>query len=433
MKMKILKKLMCCASYSLIFSNALLGANPLQMLKNSRLEHKWGQQAVRLIRPSLASMAIIPSSSCLWLTYRNQGSGGNNQGSKGWGTNLSGNYRGQQNKDTEDLMVQLRNLTELLIKQTELLAKEGNASKSTPSPNITHQLVKPSISLSKTRVTTEIASKSEKNYVHESEGRLNAVDSQVLVVKDRLQTRPTFQLETRKEKRNQPTSERVVEMREEFIDEIIKCVQVPNKITREDLNSILDLYGALSPHLKKYITMTLEGGIGTSNSLVYNKIIEHAESKGETLDLLRDKYKRLGEAFGENPMLVIYKVSEKILKVKKNRINSIKTRKGNDINQKEFVAAIVEGANPLYPLYAHEVTAMINLYAVLPPQLKKYITMTLQGTIDSTTSPVYNQVIKYLHSINSDIDTYRKIYPKLSSQAVDIIYKLVEIKRNTQI
>jgi hypothetical protein len=234
-----------------------------------------------------------------------------------------------------------------------------------------------------------------------------------------------------KENRHHYSSDTVVKIREEFIDEIMRCVKVPDKITRQDVISILDLYAALSPRLKGYITMTLEGRID-NKSEVYNKIMGHVQSKRITLPMLRDIYKRLCEAFGADAIQVVYQVSKKLLGGEKHRAHYFRRISGKNINQEACIAIIVECANPLYPVYEYEVTAIINLYAALPPQLKNYITKILKGSIDSNRSLVFNQVSKYLNSINSDIDTYRKIYSKLSRQAINMIYKIVEIKRKIQ-
>jgi hypothetical protein len=90
MKVKVLKKLICCASYSLIYSNGLVGATPVHMMShtNSTVTTNVMKQAVGSMG-RLMGRALLPVTpySFVSLRYHSNfhGSGVNNQGTNVWG------------------------------------------------------------------------------------------------------------------------------------------------------------------------------------------------------------------------------------------------------------------------------------------------------------------------------------------------------------
>lgn len=434
MKMKVLKKLMCCASFSFVCSNALLGANPLQVLKNSRGVKMWEQQVVRSISPSMANAlqkvtAVSPLS-----VYRFHSSfhrnGVKNQDSQGVETRLLAKPGGQQNEDTAELLTLLRTLTEVLTLQTELLTQPRSNTQSAPTSKTALQPAKPPLKLSKINPITATISGSETPQSYEETGALNTVESQETLVNERIQTRPQGRIARREENRNESNSDIVVKLREEFMDEIMQCVQVPNKITREDVTAILDVYGSLPHRTIEGITRVLNGQIDSFKSGTHNNVKRYLEANGSTLPAFRDIYSRLCEAFREDAMQVLLKVSVKITDEIREKITAFKRSGGKNMTQLDGIDTIVECADPLYPIHAYEVDMLLNVYTALPNRPKEGITNVLNGQVDTIKSGIYNNVKNFVESKQLSLDVYRNAYIRLSRSAngrgTEILYSILE-------
>lgn len=413
MKMKILKKLMFCAAYSLICSNTLLGAIPM-FSQSSNTIRTIGKQVMRRI-PTGAS---IPYS---WEVYRNHtnyyGSGENDQRTKVQGSSLSDNLRLEQNANAAELLSQIRVLTRILMKHTEAFNLQQTHFQATPAPNLVHQPDSLAVVERKISPITRLADR---------------IESQESSMKEMLKTSPTRQVVTKDNNRNQHSSDTAAKMREEFIEGIMQCIKVSNIINQQDVISIIDLYGALPNRPKEALTKVLNGQINSDKSSIYNEIQKYAESKRATIVMFRDMYSRLSEAFGKDAMQIVYQVvAKKRLEIKK-KIEIFQRSTKNNRKHEDCMALLVHCADPLYPVNVDDVEMLLNLYAAFPNQPREAITKVLNGRVNSDKSSTFQNVQKYLLSKQSNLTVCRNVYARLSQSAngnaIQILYSMLEKK-----
>ena len=223
-------------------------------------------------------------------------------------------------------------------------------------------------------------------------------------------------------------SKMVAMIREDLVDRIIRSARDASKVRKEEVVCILNLYSDLACRPKESITKVLNGSTDTSKSVIYNAAVAHAQSRQLTIGVYRDIYTRLGEAFGKEPMKVLYSIVEEMMQEKDHSLSLLRNRKNNRTHD-DYVNLIVLGANPLYPLHANEVEAVLELYVTLSDRPKESITKVLNGSTDTPKSVIYNAVMVHVDSKKSDLEIYRNIYARLSKslnqEAIQVIHHMV--------
>jgi hypothetical protein len=330
--------LMYCVSYSLITGNELIAApNAISKISsNIGTTAATVAQVVRVSSDSFRRLGVYSglmpvnfpqTSQRSYSTYKGSGVGTLNP----MQSNIPGNNIADMIRQTELLLRTLKEQTQALNKGDVPAAAQGVPTQAGFQPAIITPL-------------NSFVSQAEK-----------AVVPQVTKVSNQVQATHEIQ------DQDQASSTIIQQKREELVDRLMACAKVANKTTQEDILAIIDLYSALSPFSKKYITMILQGKIGTDKSTVYSKVIAYVRSQGSTLDVLRNIYARLSEAFGEEAGSVLYRTSQTMQK-KKHLKNK---------DMMNVIIHIVETANAMYPIQAHEVRAIIDIYANLTSSSKK--------------------------------------------------------------
>jgi hypothetical protein len=225
-------------------------------------------------------------------------------------------------------------------------------------------------------------------------------------------------------------SKSVNEMRSDLVNRVMRAGI--HNIDQENVKDILDLYTALPNRSIEGISSVLNGQIDTHKSATYSNVKRYVVlSKGSDLDTYREIYMRLCSAFGKEAVEVISRVVKEMVSENKDmlarlNIGSIES----NLSLKDYICILVKGANPLYPVQPYEVEAILAVYATLPNRPKEGISKVLKGQIDTNKSGIYSNVLRYVVSLQeSDLDTYRNIYARLSKsldeQAMKIIYHMI--------
>jgi hypothetical protein len=208
-----------------------------------------------------------------------------------------------------------------------------------------------------------------------------------------------------------------------------------NKVNKQDVTDILDLYTALPTRSIEGISRVLNGQIDTPLSSIYSNVCIHLNSKQLTLGAYREIYVRLCNAFGEEPTRLIHQVIEAMKLEKKHMLDVLKKGKHQDnLSWQDYVCIIVVGANPLYPVQEHEVEAILELYRALPNRAADGIARVLSGQTNTPLSSIYIAVLGHITFKQSNLIKYRDIYGRLSNSLEENILKIIRsimIDKNT--
>jgi hypothetical protein len=231
----------------------------------------------------------------------------------------------------------------------------------------------------------------------------------------------------------QDLSKAVDEMRADLINRIMSAAT--NKVNKQDVTDILDLYTALVGWQKDGITKVLKGQTDTSKSRIYNAVVGYAKFKQSELTKYRNIYIRLCDAFGQEVMQIVYQIVEAMTLKKKHMLNVLKKGRHQDnLSWQDYVCIIVVGANPLYPVQEHEVEAILELYTALAEWKREGITKVLSGQTDSGKSRIYNAVVENVTSQQSNLEIYRDIYRRVSQsldgQAMQVVRNMMDKERH---
>lgn len=228
---------------------------------------------------------------------------------------------------------------------------------------------------------------------------------------------------------NQDLAKKVRMIQEDFENRIISACKSPQKVNREDLRRLLDLYGALANKVKDGITKVLNGQIDTSKSSSFRAVSEHAQSKKSNISGYREIYSRLCNTFDQDVMVVVYRVLHAMMKENAQMLTHMNSKNNESWSMQDYISFIVLGANPLYPLTADEVKLIMDLYAVNSNIPKDAISKVLSGDTDTSKSAVYRAVLSHAQSVEN-IEVYRNIYARiiksLNEQAMPIIYRMIK-------
>ncbi len=216
-------------------------------------------------------------------------------------------------------------------------------------------------------------------------------------------------------------------LREELVNRIMNYVKSSHHINRSDVVALLDLCTALANRTIDGINKVLNGQTNAIQSGIYANVVRYVESKQSSLDVYRGLYAKLSDAFSAEAMDVVSQAVESMVSEQKHLFPVINKIDGKSIGRQQYIALIVEGANPLYPIYPNEVEAILGVYDVLPNCGKKSIKNVLAGKTNTPQSHTYNNVVKYLESQKSTLKSYRDMHLRLSKSLNERAQKIIDI------
>ena len=242
----------------------------------------------------------------------------------------------------------------------------------------------------------------------------------------------------------QNLSRTVDEMRSDFVNRVMSAATHKTKPQDvQDIKDILDLYTSLVEWKREGITKVLMGQTDNSKSIIYGAVVNHAKTRQKDLEMFREMYRRVCNTMGKDPMQVVYKVIEELIREKKDRLSALREGDGEDkMSREEYISLIVIGSHPLYPVQPKEVESILDLYTSLKKWKREGITKVLKGQTDNSKSSIYNAVVDHVTPKHSDLKllylkTYRNIYRRLmqslSGEAIEIIYSMIDNEKHTDV
>jgi len=206
-----------------------------------------------------------------------------------------------------------------------------------------------------------------------------------------------------------------------FVHRVVTDTGISDEYS-QSIKALIQLYGAMINRPNNAITKVLTGRT-QDNGASYREALSYISAQGSTIEDYRTMYESLCNVFKDSPFNVMVKIAYQVRNKKTNVSFDAK------MGLQEFCVLVAEGAHPFYPIHPVEVRALIDLYAAMTKRPRNSIAKVLSG-VTRDNSETHGEVLSYLQSRGSNLQTYRSIYMRvceaLNKKAIKMLYFMVD-------
>jgi hypothetical protein len=219
-------------------------------------------------------------------------------------------------------------------------------------------------------------------------------------------------------------------IRDTYINRIFSSTEIEPKISKEELNKLLDVYSALPHRSIEGVSRVLMGEINTGKSLIYHEVLNYLHSINEDLTTYRTLYSKLSIAAGKDAQHLLIDAANSMMKEQASRNDNGSSKYSDPI---DHMTRIISAVNPIYPISRKEVNALREVYVALTHRQREGVSRVLSGQIDTGKSVIYNEVVAFLNAKNANLADYCNMYGRLNHSGINdvmsILFDMIDLEQ----